>query len=506
MNFRDYRWFRNPRGVHNIGVFRPVYTERFTSTGMGWAKFVAGGDEYADVTPELIANNCMPIIRTFRENMGALKPPEEWYGNYQRYVDAGCYWFELYNEPNLEGEWPQDDNGPVLYVSWDNYEECIRPMNDNWIEWAERVVDIGGYPGFTAMADTPDHRHATVFWLDALLRDLRDRYYNRFQRVIANGLWVATHPYIQNHFYQEPAGGPSHVARPHDQQNWQEGGWHFEYPYDPISQRYDPGRTVFGNTPLTPYGDTNGLVAAGQAFQELLQRYFDAGPVPVIGTEGGIWKIPAPDDDPHLIDTRYPPYDHFSHAQATMAMWKWIVEKGPPWFWGVTLWTEWDYFEQFEITPATELMRQTPPMLMNVADIDTGGGVFVEIVPEDIGEQPEAEPTQATPGPGPAQGIPDLHWLVLAPGLQADWFFQAARRYWQTFRPTVMTGWEMIELLPAGVSLGVTVLARPDTISYMDEQIRDPWPNVVYDPIVANTLEEMAQELERRATYNIRFG
>ncbi|HEC22801.1 MAG TPA: hypothetical protein ENI95_07780 [Chloroflexi bacterium] len=505
MNFREYRWFRNPRGLHNIGVFHPFRLERYTRPRMGWAKMVVGGNEYVSAASQLAANNCMTIIRIFRENMGAMRPPDVWYENYREYINNGCYWFELYNEPNLEGEWPQTGpgGGPNVFVSWDNTEEVIKPLMDNWIEWAERVIDLGGYPGFPALADSADHRHATVFWLDAFLRYLRENHNTRFRRVIANGLWCATHPYLHNHFYQEPPGGPPHVARPYYQERANEPGWHFEYPYDPLQQYHDPGRTVFGGTELTPFGDPNGLIASGQAFQELLKRYFDAGPVPVVGTEGGIWKIPKPDDEPHLIDDRYPPYSYESHAEATMAMWRWIVEKGPPWFWGVTLWNESDYYDIQGTVLAIDRMVAEEPLLKEVPDIDTGGGVAWEPGVDLPGEEPEPTPGA---GPGPVRGEPDYHWLILAPGLQADWFFLAARRYWQTFRPTVLTDWRMIELLPSDKSLAVTVLARSDTIDYMNERVRDAYPNVFYDPIVFDSLAEMQAELDRRATYQQRFG
>ena len=52
----------------------------------------------------------------------------------------------------------------------------------------------------------------------------------------------------------------------------------------------------------------------------------------------------------------------------------------------------------------------------------------------------------------------------------------------------------------------ITVLARKDTIAYLNERIRDAWPNVFYDPVVFETLDQMKEELDRRATYQKRFG
>ena len=501
MNLRDYRWYRNPRGLHNIGVYRQFQMERYTRPQLGWAKLVAGGTEYTEVVRQLAQHNCMAIIRIFREGMAGMRVPDSWYTSYYKpYIEAGSYWFELYNEPNLDGEWPQaPGGGPAVSADWTNTDDCIRPLMDNWLEWAERIIELGGYPGFPALSESTEYRQATILWLDALLKYLKENHYTRFRRVIANGLWCATHPYLLNHFYQEPPGGPSHVARPYYQQRGSEPGWHFEYPYDPLQQRNDPGRTVFGGTALTPYGDPNGLIAVGEAFQQLLKRYFNAGPVPVIGTEGGIWRIPLRDEQPYLIDDRYPPYSYESHPEATMGMWRWIVEQGPPWFFGLTLWNEADYYDVQGIVPAIERMAAEPPLLKEVPNVETEGSP-AESEPEEV------VPVTVAPGPGPIIDSPDYHFLILAPGLQADWFFQAARRYWQTFRPTVMTKWDLIATLPQDKSLAVTVLARSDTIEYMNRRIRDTWPNVYYDPIVYDTLGEMQAELDRRATYQKRFG
>jgi len=506
MNLRDYKWFKNPRGLHNMGVIQPFVLERFTKPNMGWAKLVVGGNEHIQGCKELIAHNCMPIIRIYTPNMGAAKPPSVWYENYRDYIKAGALWFELYNEPNLEGEWPQGSGGPVVDVDWDNVDEVIGPMMDEWIEWAERIIGLGGYPAFPALSDSAEKRHATVYWQNAFLEYLKQNYEQRFRAIIANGLWCGTHPYIANHFYQEPPGGPATVARPYYQESADEPGWHFEYPYDPLQQKNDPGRTVFGGTKLTPWGDPNGLIASGQAFQELLKKHFNAGPVPVVGTEGGIWKIPKPSEQPYLIDDRYPAYSYESQAEATLAMFEWIARQGPPWFWGVTLWNESDYYDIQGQVLAIDRLIDTPVIKKDVPSIDTGGGGSVQAPQQVPAETNTPRPTAIIIGPKPVKGEPDYHWLVLAPGLQADWFFQAARRYWQTFRPTVLTEWDIIPHMPNTKSLAITVLARSDTIDYMKERIQVAWPNVKFDPVVFDTLPEMQAELDNRATYQKRFG
>jgi len=384
MKLSDYVWFRNPRGLHNANVFQQIKLDRYFTPQLGWAKLVTGEAEYFEsydsgpsIVQRMIAKKVMPIIRIFRSNMGAMRPEDDpkgidWYGYlYPNYIAQGARWFELYNEPNLAGEWP--NGGWGMDINWKN-PDLIRPLMDSWIDWAEKLIQLGGYPAFPALTESAHPNHATVYWIRAMLTYLKERHEARFRWVIGNGLWCATHPYIANHFYQEPRGGPAYAARQPHEQRYDERGWHFEYPYDPLQQENDPGRTVFGGTNLTPNGDPNGLIASGVAFLQLLRRYFRAGPVPVVGTEGGIWRIPAPWDPPHIIDDRYPGYTWDSHAEATMAMWRWIAQEGPPWFFGVTTWSEADWYDINGTVPAVDRMAQVAPILKDVPDIQIRTG------------------------------------------------------------------------------------------------------------------------------------
>jgi hypothetical protein len=391
MNFHDYRWFNNPRGLRNNGPYTPLDVGRYTGPKMGWAKLVVGGSEHLDTVKTLLARNCMPILQIYRERMGAASADEAWYALYQQYAEAGALWFELYDEPNADHFWPLGKDAESHPApDWHNGEACIAPVMDHWLDWAERIVALGAYPAFPAMAETTVPAQATVAWLDACLGYLAEAQAGRFRALIGGGLWCAVHPFVLNHFYQEPPGGPPTSARPYYQQTSREGGWHFEYPYDPLQQKDDPGRSPFGGTAKAPDGDPNGLVASGQVFIELLKKHFAAGPVPVVGTAGGISPIPAPDAEPIQLDTRYYGYSRDSHAEATLAMYRWIVEQGPPWFFGLALSTEADYYSP-SAAPAIELMKNDPPLMKFVHDIETAGGA-----PEPVAE-PAFTPTPALP-------------------------------------------------------------------------------------------------------------
>ncbi len=499
MKLSEYEWSRNPRGLHSTGAMYGIDVEgRYLRQQYGWAKLLAGGTEHVEAAQRLKARGCTPLVRIWRRGMGASYPDAELFHMWQQYIDAGVKWFELHNEPNLDVEWPwpEGQNYPEVEVTYENFEGVIKPLMDNWLNWAEWMVARGAYPGMIALSESDEGRHASIYWAEAFIAYLASAHRERFRHIIGSGMWIATHPYLANHFYQEVPGKPA-TARAPSQHTADEGGWHFEYPLDPICQAHDPGRTVWGGTALTPKGDPVGLTNMGVVFNELLRRYVNAGPVPVVGTEGGIWRIPAPDDGPHVIDTRYPGYTWQSHAQATIAMFEWIAREAPPWMFGVTLWKEDDYYVEREdhgFPPALTMMENRPPILKQVPPIET---LSPDVPPTDI---------PYTGGPGPVHGTPDYHFLVLAPGLQDEWFFEAAANYWQTFRPMIVTNLDLIQYIPTDRSLAVTVLARSDTIDYMNAQIRDAWPNIWYDPVIADTLEGMTQVLNWRADALSPFG
>ncbi len=100
----------------------------------------------------------------------------------------------------------------------------------------------------------------------------------------------------------------------------------------------------------------------------------------------------------------------------------------------------------------------------------------------------------------------DYHFMILAPGLQSAWFFQAARRFWQRYQPIVTDQVDLLSYLPAGATVGVTLLARPDTASYAQNQILAQRPDCHLDAIVVDDLPLMESILNARAESGLPFG
>ncbi len=490
MRLDEYIWSRNPRGLHVKRVLiTPLEIDRWSEMQAGWVKLNAAETEYVDDAMEFLSRGITPVLRLYRDRWGAQPMDSRMRDETLAYVQAGVKWFEFYNEPNLPIEWP-----PGVNIHWQNSEIMI-PLIENWLNWAEFIISVGGYPGFIALAESDAPDAAAVLWYDVWLNYLAERHFERFRWILANGAYCATHPYILNHFYQErPGGGPTSARQP-EEQNATEGGWHFEYPYDPICQRSDPGRTVFGGTRLTPRGDPVGLLAMGRMFNERCTQLFGTNAVPVLGTEGGIF--PFNDQPSYQQDNRYPRYTHESQAEATVAMFDWIATSAPPWFFGVTLWKEDDYFEPGRAHAVTRL-REIPTKYRTVPPIPVIGGN----IPYPYGDQ-EAAPA---PGPAPIHGQADFHMMILAPGLDANWFLEATQAYWEQFRPIVTTVIEMVDYITSDHSLAVTVVAPPEAADALQERIAAPYPNVWFDLVIADSRERLVDIFNRRAAQRQRFG
>ncbi len=489
MKLNEYQWSHNPRGMHNEGPPAPLPLGSLIKMKMGWCKLVVIDREYRPAIAPLIQANITPIIRIYRPQPGAAPFSPDNIRAVQVYVNEGARWFEFVNEPNFDIEWPA--NTPPSYTDTAG---TIGPLMVAWMDWAEYIIGLGAYPAFPAMGPHVGGNGDAVSFMTAMLRYAQENFYDRFRNIAASGMWVATHPYFFNHYYQE-ATGPLDPRQP-DQQNADQGGWHFEYPFDPISQADQPGITTVSGPPSFPTGDPIGLTAMGHAFMLKFGEMFGGGAVPVVATEGGITPNPVNHASVMQADSRYPPVTWRSHGEGTLAAFNWIAEQGPPWMFGLNLWKENEYEQSSEgPIPAVARLTNSEPIYKTVPAIDALDGAG-----------PGDRQVVVLPGPGPIHGTPDYHFLILAPGFDTNWFFSAARDYWDKYRPTVLSATDFIAYLPTTRSLATTVLSTPDLVDYMSHHIKDRWPNVYFDLIVAEDTGTIADALAQRVTSGRRFG
>ena len=191
--------------------------------------------------------------------------------------------------------------------------------------------------------------------------------------------------------------------------------------------------------------------------------------------------------------TVIPPYDEDSSAQATVAMFDWIARQAPPWLFGVCLWKEDELYNPERTAPIVQL-EQNDPFTKTVPPLEVMANPNAFATPEKI-----------VPGPGPIHGEADFHMLYIAPGVNTDWFFDTARPYWQRFRPIVTTDLRLIDFFMSDKSLAMTVIAPPESIDQVTTAIKDRYPQVWFDLILATDRQGIGDILNERVQRNQRF-
>lgn len=102
--------------------------------------------------------------------------------------------------------------------------------------------------------------------------------------------------------------------------------------------------------------------------------------------------------------------------------------------------------------------------------------------------------------------IPVYHFLLVASNLGAEWLFDAARAYWERFRPIVISDMNLARLLPPEDSAAVTLIARRDTVAQWGVTVAQAMPAALFDPVVYDSFDDMKQALNTRAALNQPFG
>lgn len=100
---------------------------------------------------------------------------------------------------------------------------------------------------------------------------------------------------------------------------------------------------------------------------------------------------------------------------------------------------------------------------------------------------------------------PDYHFLLIAPNLGAEWLY-AVRNYWGQFRPTLTSDFPIIQLVPAGYTIAVTVVCRRDMRDFYDTRLRDQVPRALIDFMVYEFVEDVQLALDGRAELNQPLG
>lgn len=318
MDLSDFERPASLRGIHgspgtHANFDHDHWIRQVQEMGMHIYKVMDDGSgSVLEFARKLRANNIMPIVRMWGDAPNPTTLSSKALAIVKRYIHEGITrWIELNNEPNLSHEWRPGE-----------WRRGGRPdlVAQNWLKDAEEVIELGGYPAFPALAQCSHHpESSSIRWYVNAFEWMARSASHRAREVFSRGAWIATHDATLNHCYRDEAGE-----------------WHFEYPYDPICQADRPGRTIMD--------DDNSLIGHRVPVQ-LLKQHFDLE-VPVMSTEGGVF---VPHDGVLQWDRRYPAYDVHGHGERVVAMYRWLEQDTPDYYFGMCSWLI-----------ASELMGHTP--------------------------------------------------------------------------------------------------------------------------------------------------
>jgi len=184
----------NGWGMHWIPTVKqePAVVDRFVAEvarmHIKWVVFLNDGTNVGDndyLVRKLVANNMMPVMRLYRSN---ITPYDGDLGAVVRhYRSLGVYYFQLYNEPNVNVENDQGFANPVHYASV-------------WADAAREVIANGGLPGFGAFSPGGAFDHYE--FLDRTLRALE----HNGDLELLNRAWLSVHNYHGTRPYDDPDG------------------------------------------------------------------------------------------------------------------------------------------------------------------------------------------------------------------------------------------------------------------------------------------------------------
>jgi hypothetical protein len=153
-----------------------------------WVVFLNEGTQTGDndyLVERLVANSIMPVMRLYRSGVlpydGNIGPMVA------HYRAKGVYYFQLYNEPNVNVENHQGFANPNQYAR-------------AWANGARQVIANGGFPGLGALSPGGEYNH-----YDFLARTLQALEFN-WDGALLNRTWVSVHNYHGVRAYDDPDG------------------------------------------------------------------------------------------------------------------------------------------------------------------------------------------------------------------------------------------------------------------------------------------------------------
>ena len=178
-------WIANTSQEHGV-IDR--FVPELVQMNIKWVIFLNDGTDIRSndyLVERLVANGIMPVMRLYRS---AILPYEgDIVGMVRHYRAKGVYYYQIYNEPNVNIENGQGFANPNQYAI-------------AWAAAARQVISGGGLPGIGAFSPGGAYNH-----YDFLDRTLRALEYNNDLHLL-NHAWLSVHNYHGTRPLDDPDG------------------------------------------------------------------------------------------------------------------------------------------------------------------------------------------------------------------------------------------------------------------------------------------------------------
>ncbi len=319
----------NGLGIHwttNVYGQSPEVVDYFIAEmeamGIKWVKFLNDGtdgrhNEY--LIQQLVAHGMMPIMRIYQPcnkplDLGSLRRLV------RHYRPMGVYYYELFNEPDLEGE-----AGGWCGGGHPDPERLFRM----WLPAARVIQEEGGFPSLPAMFP-PSIKDPN--W--------QNSFFIRFLRLIKETgntdvlyrSWGAVHNYFLNHPVRYPYDEVNLKGTPLSQEEIE------RYGLSPAEVQAINHARQIARRPRSEGGyyvgdtideDNNGFLQ----FIAYRNRFYEifGFEIPLISTEGG--ATVGSSEDP-----RYPKVTPALQAEMTIEAFEYMLDEAPPYYFAFTSW------------------------------------------------------------------------------------------------------------------------------------------------------------------------
>ncbi len=285
-------------GIHDDtnGWWKPKDQDKFfkelkTRWGFSWWKVLSLGANKLDMVAAARRNGVEPVVRIYdlKEYPQNDKEMEDYRKLIRAYVKAGARYFELANEPNIDGDWTA---GKTVKNN------RIEGICKTWLRVKPLVMAEGGIPIFYAM--TPGS--AGKFYADCFETFKK---WGKIEEAFA-GAAIGIHPYPLNH--------------------------PLDYPFD--AKKNMPHAT--GEERFQSLMKDNTCFLILELVQRLQDRYLPS-PIPILATESGL----SIDDQ---ADRNYPKTTMDMHVAVNMEIFERMNPRNPR-YWGDTFFSNmvWTY-------------------------------------------------------------------------------------------------------------------------------------------------------------------